>query len=180
MIIEKTFIEGLLIIRPKIFQDDRGYFYESYNARAFENAGVKSNFVQDNQSLSGRGVLRGLHFQRPPHAQAKLVRVISGAVLDVAVDIRKNSPTYGKHFSILLSGENKTMFYIPEGFAHGFATLEDQTVFAYKCSGYYDKASEDTLLWNDPVLGIDWGLNEPVLSDKDKIGKPLSGLDSPF
>lgn len=180
MIIEKTFIEGLLVIRPKVFQDDRGYFYESYNARGFADAGISSVFVQDNQSLSSRGVLRGLHFQRPPFAQAKLVRVISGSVLDIAVDIRKNSPTYGKHFAIELSGENKTMFYIPEGFAHGFATLEDHTVFTYKCAGYYDKASEDTLLWNDPALGIDWMISEPVLSEKDKTGKLLSDLDSPF
>ena len=180
MIIEKTFIDGLLIIRPKVFQDDRGYFYESFNARAFAEAGIKSEFVQDNQSLSNRGVLRGLHFQRPPHAQAKLVRVINGSVLDIAVDIRKNSPTYGKHVSILLSGENKTMFYIPEGFAHGFATLEDQTVFSYKCAGYYDKASEDTLLWNDPALAIDWTISDPVLSEKDKVGKLLNDLNSPF
>lgn len=180
MIIEKTFIDGLVIIRPKVFQDDRGYFYESFNARSFAEAGVKSEFVQDNQSLSNRGVLRGLHFQRPPHAQAKLVRVISGSVLDIAVDIRKNSPTYGKHVSILLSGENKTMFYIPEGFAHGFATLEDQTVFSYKCAGYYDKASEDTLLWNDPALAIDWTISNPVLSEKDKVGKLLADLHSPF
>lgn len=180
MEVEKTFIDGLLIIRPRVFEDARGYFYESYNREAFVKAGVPDDFVQDNQSLSQKGVLRGLHFQAPPFAQAKLVRVISGAVLDVAVDIRKGSPTYGKHVAVELNGRNKTMFYIPAGFAHGFVTLEDHTVFSYKCSAYYSKASEGTLLWNDPELGIDWNIFAPVLSDKDKAGTPLRELASPF
>lgn len=180
MEIEKTFIEGLLVIHPKIFNDGRGYFFESWNKQQYLNAGITCEFTQDNQSLSQKGVLRGLHFQKPPHAQAKLVRVITGAVLDIVVDIRKNSPTYGKHFSIELSAENKTMFYVPEGFAHGFLTLSDDTIFSYKCAGYYNKASEDCLLWNDPDLGIDWGITNPLLSQKDLEGKPLKNLNSPF
>jgi dTDP-4-dehydrorhamnose 3,5-epimerase len=180
MEIERTFIDDLLIIRPKVFNDGRGYFYESWNKASFANAGITADFVQDNQSLSQKGVLRGLHFQHPPYAQAKLVRVIAGAVLDIAVDIRKNSPTYGKHYAIELSAENKTMFFIPEGFAHGFLTLEDNTVFAYKCAGYYNKASEDTLLWNDPDLNINWGEPAPLLSEKDLIGKAFRNFESQF
>jgi dTDP-4-dehydrorhamnose 3,5-epimerase len=180
MKIEHTFIDGLLVIQPRVFEDGRGYFYESYNKRGFEEAGITSEFVQDNQSLSQKGVLRGLHFQRPPYAQAKLVRVISGAVLDIVVDIRTASPTFGKHYAIRLDEQNKTMFYIPEGFAHGFLTLEDNTIFSYKCAGYYNKASEDTLLWNDPVLGIDWNVSDPLLSEKDTLGKRLEELESPF
>ncbi len=180
MEIQRTFIDGLLIINPRVFNDGRGYFYESWNKQSFEQAGILSEFVQDNQSLSQPGVLRGLHFQNPPFAQAKLVRVINGAVLDVAVDIRKNSPTYGKHFSIELTAENKTMFYIPEGFAHGFVTLKEDTIFAYKCAGYYNKASEDTLLWNDPDLNIDWGITSPLLSEKDIAGKAFKSFESKF
>lgn len=180
MEITRTPIDGLLVLQPRIFPDGRGYFYESWNRKAFEDAGIIADFVQDNQSLSQKGVLRGLHFQCPPHAQAKLVRVIAGAVLDVAVDIRKNSPTYGKHFAIELTAENKTLFYIPEGFAHGFLTLEDNTIFAYKCAGFYNKAAEDCLLWNDPALGIHWDVKEPLLSPKDLLGKPLAELNSPF
>lgn len=180
MKIETTSIEGLLIIHPKVFVDGRGYFYESWNEKVFHEAGIDVQFVQDNQSLSQKDVLRGLHFQAPPHQQAKLVRVISGAVLDVAVDVRKNSPTYGKHFAIELNEENKTMFYIPAGFAHGFATLADNTLFAYKCAGYYNKNSETTLLWNDKELGIDWKINSPILSEKDIIGVPFADLKSPF
>jgi dTDP-4-dehydrorhamnose 3,5-epimerase len=180
MEITRTPIEGLLVLQPRIFPDGRGYFYESWNRRAFEETGITADFVQDNQSLSQKGVLRGLHFQCPPHAQAKLVRVISGAVLDVAVDIRKNSPTYGQHYTIELTAENKTLFFIPEGFAHGFLTLEDNTIFTYKCAGFYNKASEDCLLWNDPALGINWNVNDPLLSPKDLLGKPLAELNSPF
>ncbi|MCU0435289.1 MAG: dTDP-4-dehydrorhamnose 3,5-epimerase [Bacteroidia bacterium] len=180
MEVTRTPIEGLLIIQPRIFNDGRGYFYESWNRNSYASAGITADFVQDNQSLSQRGVLRGLHFQRPPFAQAKLVRVIQGAVLDVAVDIRKNSPTYGQHFAITLTAENKTQFFIPEGFAHGFYTLEDNTIFAYKCAGLYNKASEDCLLWNDPALGIDWNAENPQLSEKDLVGKTLAALDSPF
>lgn len=181
MTIETTPIEGLLIIHPKIFRDGRGYFYESWNAKVFREAGITIEFIQDNQSLSQKDVLRGLHFQSPPFAQAKLVRVIAGAVLDVAVDLRKNSPTYGKHFSIELNEENKTMFFIPQGFAHGFATLADNTLFSYKVGGgYYNKESDNTLLWNDPALNIDWKVSNPILSEKDLVGKKLADLSSPF
>ena len=141
----KTPLQGLLVIEPKVFKDHRGYFYESYNAEAFKQAGIDAVFVQDNQSLSQKGILRGLHFQAPPHAQGKLVRVIKGAVLDVVVDIRKNSPTYGQHFSIELTEENFKMFWIPAGFAHGFVTLEDHTIFSYKCTDVYNKGT--TLNW---------------------------------
>jgi dTDP-4-dehydrorhamnose 3,5-epimerase len=144
----KTKIEGLLIINPKVFADARGYFFESYNETVFKQNGIEANFVQDNQSLSNTGVLRGLHFQAPPFDQGKLVRVINGAVLDVAVDIRKNSSTYGEYVAMELTEENKTMFYIPPGFAHGFLTLRDNTIFSYKCTNVYNKASEGCVLWN--------------------------------
>ena len=155
----KTKIEGLLIINPRIFGDVRGYFFESYNDSVFKDHGIDVKFIQDNQSLSNSGVLRGLHFQAPPYDQGKLVRVIKGAVLDVAVDIRKNSPTYGEHIAIELSEDNKTMFYIPPGFAHGFLTLKDSTIFSYKCTNLYNKASEGTVLWNDTHLNINWHIN---------------------
>jgi dTDP-4-dehydrorhamnose 3,5-epimerase len=141
----ETHIKDLLIIKPKVFEDARGYFFESYNEAVFKQHGVDANFIQDNQSLSNSGVLRGLHFQAPPFAQGKLVRVINGAVLDIAVDIRRNSPTYGQHVSVELTEENKTMFYIPPGFAHGFLTLRDHTIFSYKCTNLYNKASEGTM-----------------------------------
>lgn len=173
-------IPGLLEIVPKVFGDPRGYFYESYNKEVFQNIGIHHEFVQDNQSLSNKGVLRGLHFQNPPYAQGKLVRVIQGAVLDVVVDIRKGSPTYGKHHKVLLSGENKLMFWIPPGFAHGFATLEDQTIFSYKCTQLYHKESEGSVLWNDPALGIEWGLEDPQLSEKDLQARPLAELETQF
>ncbi len=180
MNIIETSLSGLFIIEPKVFKDERGYFYESYNQRLFEEKGITDNFVQDNQSLSQKNVIRGLHFQHPPFAQAKLVRVIKGAVLDVVVDIRKNSPTYGKTFSIELTEDNFLMLYIPIGFAHGFATLEDHTIFAYKCSAFYNKSSEDTILWNDPTLNIQWNIKNPVLSEKDKTGKRFDEFVSPF
>lgn len=180
MEVTETYIKGLFVIKPKVFEDARGYFFESYNNAVFEKAGLHLNFVQDNQSLSQKGVLRGLHFQNPPHAQGKLVRVITGAVYDVAVDIRKNSPTYGKYFGLELTGKNKWMMYIPEGFAHGFLTLEDNTVFSYKCTNYYHKAAEDCLLWNDPDIGISWNAENPLLSDKDKEGKLLKDFVSLF
>lgn len=176
----KTPLQGLLVIEPKVFKDHRGYFYESYNAEAFKQAGIDAVFVQDNQSLSQKGILRGLHFQAPPHAQGKLVRVIKGAVLDVVVDIRKNSPTYGQHFSIELTEENFKMFWIPAGFAHGFVTLEDHTIFSYKCTDVYNKAAEGGLLWNDPELGINWGIEQPVLSEKDTLNPSLKNFSSPF
>ncbi|HLN52651.1 MAG TPA: dTDP-4-dehydrorhamnose 3,5-epimerase [Lentimicrobium sp.] len=163
-----TEIPGLLIIKPDVFSDDRGYFFESYNKSRFIEAGINVDFVQDNESKSSRGVLRGLHFQREPFAQGKLVRVIRGAVLDVAVDIRMDSPTFGKWNSIQLTEKNKLMYWIPEGFAHGFLTLEDDTVFTYKCTGTYHKASEASIRWNDPDLAINWNVTEPLLSLKDR------------
>lgn len=176
----ETKIKDLLIIKPKVFADARGYFFESYNETVFKQNGIVANFVQDNQSLSSTGVLRGLHFQAPPHDQGKLVRVITGAVLDVAVDIRKNSPTYGQHVSIELTEENKTMFYIPSGFAHGFLTLRDNTIFSYKCTNVYNKSSEGCVLWNDSDLNINWNVSNPILSDKDLVGTPFKEFKSPF
>jgi dTDP-4-dehydrorhamnose 3,5-epimerase len=176
----KTKIEGLLIINPKVFADARGYFFESYNETVFKQNGIEANFVQDNQSLSNTGVLRGLHFQAPPFDQGKLVRVINGAVLDVAVDIRKNSPTYGEYVAMELTEENKTMFYIPPGFAHGFLTLRDNTIFSYKCTNVYNKASEGCILWNDKDININWKISNPILSEKDLVGTPLKEFTSPF
>lgn len=180
MKITTTSIPDLLIIQTNVFEDDRGYFYESYNKNLFLKHGIDTDFVQDNQSLSQAGVLRGLHFQNPPYAQGKLVRVIKGAVLDVAVDIRKQSPTYGKHFGLELTEKNKTMLWIPHGFAHGFLTLEDQTIFSYKCSNYYHKASEGCVLWNDKNIAINWGIETPNLSEKDKQGMPFKDFVSHF
>ena len=177
---EKTTIEGLFIIKPRIFSDERGYFYESYNKAIFEKNDLDLDFIQDNQSLSHKGVLRGLHFQAPPFAQGKLVRVIQGSVLDVAVDIRPHSTTYGKYESVLLSGENKTQFWIPPGFAHGFVTLEDNTVFCYKCTGQYSKESEGALLWNDPQININWGIDNPLVSSKDQEAQLFKNFISPF
>jgi dTDP-4-dehydrorhamnose 3,5-epimerase len=180
MEIIKTPIEGLLVINPKIFGDDRGYFFESWSEESFAKNGLDLDFVQDNQSLSSKGVLRGLHFQNPPFAQGKLVRVIKGAVLDVVVDIRKESATYGQHFSIELNEENKTIFWIPPGFAHGFVTLEDDTIFTYKCTGVYNSASEDALLWSDKDLNIDWGAIKPLVSDKDLVAGSFKNFKSQF
>jgi len=180
MEIIKTPIEGLLIIQPKVFEDARGYFYESYNKQVFINNNIDVDFVQDNQSLSQAGVLRGLHFQNPPYAQGKLVRVLKGSVLDVAVDIRTNSPTYGQNFIIELNEINKTMFWIPAGFAHGFLTLADNTIFSYKCTNYYNKASEGCILWNDNDLKINWNITNPVLSDKDREGEVFKSFKSNF
>lgn len=180
MEIIKTPLEGLLIIKPDVFEDERGYFFESFNHGKFLNLGLDLKFVQDNESKSKKGVLRGLHFQAPPFAQGKLVRVMRGSVLDVAVDIRKNSPTYGKWESIVLSGQNKWMYWIPEGFAHGFATLEDDTIFFYKCTNTYNKASEGSILWNDADLNISWGVQDPVISEKDKISPGFREFSSPF
>ncbi|MCL2414906.1 MAG: dTDP-4-dehydrorhamnose 3,5-epimerase [Bacteroidales bacterium] len=180
MKILETKIQNLKIIEPSVFSDDRGYFFESYSHEKLKELGIDKIFVQDNESKSEKGVLRGLHFQNPPFAQAKLVRVVRGAVLDVAVDIRKNSPTYGQHVCVELSEQNKRMLYIPEGFAHGFLTLEDDTIFSYKCSQFYNKESEDSLLWNDETLNIDWGTNNPILSEKDKIAPRFSEFQSKF
>lgn len=181
MKVTKTKIEGLLIIEPKVFGDDRGYFFESFNEKKwkthFQNPPV---FVQDNESLSHKGVLRGLHFQAPPSGQDKLVRVVKGSVLDVAVDIRSGSPTYGEHISIKLSHENKKQFFIPKGFAHGFLTLEDNTIFSYKCTNFYDVDSEGGVSWNDPQLNIDWGIVNPLISEKDKFYPEFSNFVTPY
>ena len=175
MRITETPLAGVLLIHPRIFGDDRGYFFEPYNqARFKELAGLDTLFVQDNESCSKAGVLRGLHFQSQPHAQAKLVRVTRGAVMDVVVDIRSGSPTYGQHYAIRLDATEKLMMYIPPWYAHGFVTLEDDTIFSYKCSAYYHPGSERTILWNDPDLGIDWGVDSPVLSSRDLAGEPFS------
>jgi dTDP-4-dehydrorhamnose 3,5-epimerase len=176
----KNTIEGLLIIKPRVFEDERGHFYESYKKELFENNGIPFEFIQDNQSLSQKDVLRGLHFQNPPFAQGKLIRVIRGSALDVAVDIRKNSPTYGKYSSIVLSEVNKLMYWVPSGFAHGFLTLEDNTILQYKCTALYNKESEGSLLWNDPNLKINWGINHPLLSDKDIVAPTFAGFNSMF
>jgi len=178
MKITTTAIEGVVILEPKVFGDERGYFFESFSQREFEEKVCKTTFVQDNESSSRYGVLRGLHFQKPPHAQAKLVRVVKGKVLDIAVDIRKGSPTFGHHVSTELSGENKRQLFIPRGFAHGFAVLSDEVVFQYKCDNYYVPHSEGGILWNDPALGIDWKLPEEdvILSEKDKKNVLLNEL----
>jgi dTDP-4-dehydrorhamnose 3,5-epimerase len=180
MEIIETPLAGLLILKPAVFEDDRGYFFESFNREKFLNAGLDLTFLQDNESKSKKGVLRGLHYQAPPFAQGKLVRVMRGSVLDVAVDIRKDSPTYGKWESIVLSGQNKWMYWIPPGFAHGFATLEDDTIFFYKCTNVYSKVSEGSILWNDPDLKINWGINDPMISDKDKVSPCFKDVVSPF
>jgi dTDP-4-dehydrorhamnose 3,5-epimerase len=178
--VEKTFIEGLLIIQPTIFGDHRGYFFESFRKDALKEAGVEWEFVQDNQSMSKKNILRGLHFQAPPVAQGKLVQVIKGAVLDVVVDIRKDSATYGQHFKIELTEENKTIFWIPPGFAHGFLTLADDTIFSYKCTDYYNPKAEGSVNWNSPSLKIDWGIENPILSEKDALAVNFTELISPF
>ena len=180
MEIIKTPLEGLLVINPRVFGDDRGYFFESWSKQSFAKVGLDLDFVQDNQSLSSKGVLRGLHFQNPPYSQGKLVRVIKGAVLDVSVDIRKDSPTYGQHFSRELSEENKTIVWIPPGFAHGFVTLEDNTIFSYKCTGVYNKESEEALLWNDKDLNINWEINNPLVSEKDLVAGNFKDFESKF
>tara|TARA_B110000438_G_scaffold172012_1_gene164411 strand:- start:474 stop:1022 length:549 start_codon:yes stop_codon:yes gene_type:complete len=173
-------IEGLVIIEPKVFLDDRGYFFESWNSQCFKDLGINEVFVQDNQSLSSKGVLRGLHFQNPPFAQSKLVRVIKGSVLDVAVDIRLNSPTYGHHFSVILSEQNFKSLFIPKGFAHGFITLEDNTIFSYKCSDAYNKSSEGSLAWDDNMLNIDWKISNPIISTKDSNSQMFKDFKSQF
>ncbi len=180
MDIVKTKIPDLYIVKPRVFEDNRGYFFESYNKEAFLRNGIDQNFVQDNESKSAKGVLRGLHFQKPPFAQGKLVRVMRGAVLDVAVDLRKNSPTYGQWASVELNHDNKWMYWVPPGFAHGFVTLEDSTVFFYKCTNVYNKDSEGSILWNDPDLNIDWKFDSPTLSEKDKIAPLFKDFVSPF
>jgi dTDP-4-dehydrorhamnose 3,5-epimerase len=179
MNIVKTAIPGPLIIEPRVFGDDRGFFYESWNADAFRAAGLDLRFMQDNHSKSARGVLRGLHFQNP-NPQGKLVRVTAGRVWDVAVDIRRSSPHFGKWVGVELSSANKRMFWVPEGFAHGFVALEDGTEFLYKCTATYDPSAEHSLMWNDPSVGIEWPLEglEPQLSGKDAVGKALAEIEA--
>ena len=170
----QTPIQGLVIYEPMVFEDSRGFFFESFNEKIFTREGITRPFVQDNQSRSSYGVIRGLHYQLSPHAQSKLVRVLSGKILDVAVDIRKGSPTYGRHFAIELSAENKKQLYIPHGFAHGFSVLSDTADVLYKCDAFYSKESEGGIRYNDPVLQIDWKIaaGKEVVSEKD-IQSPL-------
>ncbi|TPV34949.1 dTDP-4-dehydrorhamnose 3,5-epimerase [Paucihalobacter ruber] len=172
MTVENSNLKDCFIIHPRVFEDDRGYFYESYNKQGFKKkTGLDIDFVQDNQSQSSKGVLRGLHFQVGDYEQAKLVRVIKGSVLDVCVDLRENSETYLKHFTLILSEENKKQLFIPRGFAHGFLVLEDNTIFSYKCDNYYHKESERGIIYNDPDLAIDWRFenSQLLISDKDKV-----------
>lgn len=176
----KTAIEGLLIIDPTVFGDSRGYFFESYNKQRFNEAtGLDIDFVQDNQSKSCYGVLRGLHFQKPPYAQSKLVRCVRGKVLDVAVDIRKSSPTFGKYVAVQLTEDNHRQLFIPHGFAHGFVVLSEEAIFQYKCDNFYNKESEGAIAWNDPEIGIDWGIPSAdiILSDKDKVNPLLKDAE---
>lgn len=178
----KTDIEGVVILKPRIFEDSRGYFYESYNKAVFDREVAPIDFVQDNQSMSTRGVMRGLHFQVPPYSQAKLVRCIVGKVLDVAVDLRKDSPTYGKHVAVELSADNKLQFFIPRGFAHGFAVLSDEAVFQYKCDNFYNPSADGGISLLDESLGIDWkiDIHEAILSEKDLHHPLLADFSSPF
>jgi len=173
---EEQNIKGVWVIEPKVFNDSRGYFTETYKGAEFEKHIGKINFIQDNESKSGKGVIRGMHYQIGEHAQAKLVRVIQGAVLDVAVDIRKDSPTYGKYVAVELSGENKKQLFVPRGFAHGFVVLSDSVIFTYKVDNVYSPENERTILWSDPTVNIQWGIDEKDLnlSDKDKLGKSFS------
>lgn len=178
----QTEIPGVVIIEPKIFGDSRGYFYESFSQRDFEEKVAKVNFVQDNQSFSHYGVLRGLHFQNPPYTQSKLVRVIQGKVVDVAVDIRKGSPTYGKHVAVELTGENHRQFFIPKGFAHGFVVLSEKALFQYKCDEFYHPEAEWAIAWDDSELEIKWPISreDVILSDKDKHHPNLCDFVTPF
>ncbi|MBR1902079.1 MAG: dTDP-4-dehydrorhamnose 3,5-epimerase [Bacteroidaceae bacterium] len=182
MEIEKTAIEGLLIIKPRVFEDARGYFFESFSQRKFEEKVGKVTFVQDNESMSSYGVMRGLHFQYPPYTQSKLVRCVRGAVLDVAVDIRKGSPTYGKHVAVELSEENHLQFFIPHGFAHGFSVLSETAVFQYKCDNFYAPQADGGISILDQSLDIDWRIpvERAILSEKDTKHSLLKDFDSPF
>ena len=182
MEIIKTPIEGVLIIEPRLFKDERGYFFESFNQKEFENKICKTTFVQDNESKSSYGVIRGLHFQRPPFAQSKLVRVVKGTVLDVAVDIRKGSPTFGQHVAVELTEENHRQFFIPKGFAHGFSVLSEEVIFQYKCDNFYSPQCEGAIAWDDPDLGIDWKItvDNIILSEKDKQHNRLKDTDVLF
>lgn len=183
MVIVPTAVEGVFVIEPTVFGDSRGYFFESFNARDFaQKTGVDVHFVQDNESKSTYGVVRGLHFQRPPYAQAKLVRVVKGTVLDVAVDLRSNSPTFAQHVEVELTADNHRQVFIPKGFAHGFAVLSDEAVFQYKCDDYYHPEAEGALAWNDPMFGIDWRIpaDKVILSAKDCCHPTMKDFVTPF
>ena len=180
MKVEKVNIEGLLVIEPDVFQDSRGYFFESFNLNKYEELGIGIKFVQDNISKSKKGTIRGLHYQVGEFAQGKLCSVIQGSVIDIAVDIRIGSPTYGQHFLIELSDVNKKQIWIPKGFAHGFAVTTEDTIFTYKCTSQYDKASERTIIYNDSDLKINWQINNPNVSDKDLNGIPFKNIERDF
>jgi len=180
MKITKTKIKGLLIIEPQVFGDERGFFLETYNQKEYKKEGIKYDFVQDNLSKSTKGVLRGLHYQINPFAQGKLVQVIQGAVLDVAVDIRFGSPTFGQYVSVELNEKNKKQFWISPGFAHGFVSLRDKTIFSYKCTGLYNPKSERGIMWNDPEINIDWRIKNPTVSEKDGKNKLFKEIEKDF
>jgi dTDP-4-dehydrorhamnose 3,5-epimerase len=182
MNVETTFIQDLVVLTPDVFEDSRGYFFEGYNKNKLSALGIDIEFVQDNQSFSQRGTLRGLHYQNPPYAQTKLVRVLQGEIMDVAVDLRKDSPTYGQHFAIRLSAENKKQLLVPQGFAHGFSVLSETAVVLYKCDQFYNKASEGGIRFDDPTLAIDWGmdLKEAIVSDKDVVLPSFEACNSQF
>ncbi len=181
MVLTECKIKGLYIIEPRVFEDSRGVFYETFNEKIFlDNIGINLSFVQDNESISKKNVLRGLHFQNPPYAQGKLVRVVSGSVIDVAVDLRQSSETYGQYELLELSAENKKQFWIPPGFAHGFVALEENTIFNYKCTNYYHPLSERTIQWNDATLNIKWQVENPIISEKDQKGLDFTTFVSQF
>ena len=182
MKLEHTAIADLFVLTPTVFEDERGYFMESFNQQKLQEAGIHIPFVQDNQSFSKQGTLRGLHYQNPPYAQTKLVRVLQGEIMDVAVDLRKNSPTYGQHFAIKLSAENKKQLLIPQGFAHGFSVVSETAVVLYKCDQFYNKASEGGIRFDDPTLNIDWGidLKTAIVSEKDQILPLFKDCNSAF
>jgi dTDP-4-dehydrorhamnose 3,5-epimerase len=182
MTIEKTDIQDLIIIKPTVFSDTRGYFFEAFNQEKFHQNGIHYTFIQDNQSFSQKGTLRGLHYQNPPFAQTKLVRVLQGEIIDVAVDLRKDSPTFGKHFSVLLSAENKKQLLVPQGFAHGFSVLSETAVVLYKCDQYYNKESEGGIRFDDSTLEVDWGidLKNAIVSEKDQILPDFANCNSQF
>lgn len=182
MKIKKTFIKDLVVVEPTVFDDERGYFFESYNKTKFETLGIHFDFVQENQSFSVKKTLRGLHYQNPPFAQTKLVRVLEGVILDVAVDLRKESPTYGKSLSVLLSAENKKQLLVPQGFAHGFSVISETASVMYKCDQFYNKASEGGIKFDDPSLNIDWGmdLKQAIVSEKDQVLPFIDNCNSLF
>jgi dTDP-4-dehydrorhamnose 3,5-epimerase len=178
--VTKTEIPGLLVVQPEVFNDSRGFFFESYNKKKYEEFGIPNEFVQDNISKSKKGTVRGLHYQVGEKAQGKLCQVIEGEVLDVAVDLRFNSPTFGKYFSLILNSQTKFQLWIPSGFAHGFSVLSDEAIFSYKCTNYYSKAHERAILFNDPVLKIDWNIERPIVSEKDLNAVKFKDIEMDF